>query len=170
MGRLIYQGWSCYQWGSPQGGWCAGDKMLLSSEQLKSSNLRRPSSEDFLLLTSGTSEAQASKLRTSPISCKPSTHFSQRLPESPGCEVGPNHLRKHSHSHFASMSSHHLLLASLVAVTIFSTSNGFDLCPEPNIPNGGTVNSKKAENFFLGEVIFEQSPMSLLKCVETSVR
>jgi len=52
-----------------------------------------------------------------------------------------------------SMSPHHLLLASLVAVTIFSTSNGFDLCPEPNIPNGGTVNSKKAENFFLGEVV-----------------
>ena len=49
--------------------------------------------------------------------------------------------------------SSHLLTVSLVAVTIFSTSAGLDLCPEPDIPNGGTVNSKKAENFFLGEVI-----------------
>ena len=154
-GRSIYQGWSCYQL-RPQGGWCAGQKMLLSSEQLKSSNSRSPSSEDFWLLTSGSSAGQASKLRKSPISF----HLSQRLPESPGCQVGLNHLRKHSHSHLtpASMSSHHLLLASLLAVTIISTSNGFDLCSEPNIPNGGTVNSKKSENFFLGEVIFKQYP------------
>ena len=45
----------------------------------------------------------------------------------------------------------------LVTVTLFSTSTGFDLCPEPNIPNGGTVNSKKAENFFLGEVTFKHT-------------
>merc|ERR1712203_17347 len=49
--------------------------------------------------------------------------------------------------------SSHLLAVSLVALTILSTSAGSDLCPEPDIPNGGTVNSKKAENFFLGEVV-----------------
>ena len=92
--------------------------------------------------------------------------FSQRLPESQGCEVGVKHfglhshlkIGPHSHSHLPSMSSHLLLAASLVVtITLFSTSTAFDLCPEPNIPNGGTVNSKKAENFFLGEVTLTQT-------------